>query len=51
MKIYQSLSQPAYSTWIRIAAYQGLVKADFAQADKRSVYDYSRQTWLKQRTG
>ncbi|NQV31402.1 MAG: HEAT repeat domain-containing protein [Phycisphaeraceae bacterium] len=32
MKIYQSLSQPAYSTWIRIAAYQGLVKADPEQA-------------------
>ncbi|MCP4455826.1 MAG: hypothetical protein GY809_30575, partial [Planctomycetes bacterium] len=32
MKIYQSLSQPAYSTWTRIAAYQGLIKADPEQA-------------------
>ena len=27
------------------------LQADFAQPDKRSVYDYSRQTWLKKRAG
>ncbi len=30
--IYRTLSNPKYSTWIRIAAYQGLIKADPQQA-------------------
>ncbi|MCF7976325.1 MAG: ThuA domain-containing protein [Phycisphaerae bacterium] len=32
MSIYQNLIAPTYSTWIRIAAYQGLIKADPQQA-------------------
>jgi len=32
LSIYQALGTPEHSTWIRIAAYQGMVKADPQQA-------------------
>lgn len=32
MKIYQAMSTPTNSTWIRIAAYQGMIKADPEEA-------------------